>query len=242
MYALRQATSPLFGNLGAVVLPEHADATNYVFLNAHGDHEAQLRRACEQHVREALLTLGVASTAITPHRVDYFLEDFGVMTPIGEFPGGASLDLLFPAHVTKLGDDLVYSEEWRLLAIKNLVIEPMHEFISAADERTSIIVYGELRTKVGGACVVVDRSPPYRRVPVRLVGAALASYLNKYYSMQEIFHTQGARQSHHFRRRPRPRCAPSHPTAAAAAAFGHQPGRAVVPANAEDGEACARVI
>ena len=45
----------------------------------------------------------------------------------------------------------VYSEEWRLLAIKNLVIESMHEFISAADERTSIIVYGELRTKVGGA-------------------------------------------------------------------------------------------
>ena len=48
MYALRQPTSPLFGNLGAVVLPEHADATNYVFLNAHGDHEAQLRRASEK--------------------------------------------------------------------------------------------------------------------------------------------------------------------------------------------------
>ena len=113
------------------------------------------------------------------------------MTPIGEFPGGASLDLLFPHIVTKLGDDLIYSEEWRLLALKNLVSKSMEiSFTTMADVRASIIVHGELRTEVDGLRVVVERSPPFRRMPVRLVGAALASYLNTYLNtkLQEVFH------------------------------------------------------
>ena len=53
-------------------------------------------------------------------------------------------------------------------------------------------MYGELRTEADGVRVVVERSPPYRRMPVRLLGAALGSYLNKYRwtKLQEIFHTK----------------------------------------------------
>ena len=95
-------------------------------------------RDCEQHVREALLTLGIANSASTPNRVDLFIEDFGIMTPNGDFTNGcASLDL-FPSIVLKHGDDLIFSKEWRLMALKALVSKSMHYcYASKADQRAS---------------------------------------------------------------------------------------------------------
>ena len=46
--------------------------------------------------------------------------------------------MLYPHVVTRLGDELIYSEEWRLLALKNLVLQSMANFdhlsISMANE------------------------------------------------------------------------------------------------------------
>ena len=149
MYALRQPSSFEFGKYGAVVFPSHEDAFNYELLNSLGDHEAQLRRVCEPHVRQALIAVTVGNNVIPPNimihgehyvlaSIEEFIEEIGVMTPIGSFPGSASLDLLYPHVVTKLGDDLIYSEEWRLLALKNLVLQSMANFdhlsISMANE------------------------------------------------------------------------------------------------------------
>ena len=65
MYALRQHRSLLFGKYGAVVFPSHEDAFNYELLNSLGDHEAQLRRVCERHVRQALITVTVGNSVIS---------------------------------------------------------------------------------------------------------------------------------------------------------------------------------
>ena len=97
MYALRQPSSFEFGKYGAVVFPSHEDAFNYELLNSLGDHEAQLRRVCERHVRQALIAVTVGNSVIPPnimihgeHHVLAFIEEFieeiGVMTPIGSFP------------------------------------------------------------------------------------------------------------------------------------------------------------
>ena len=149
MYALRQPSSFEFGKYGAVVFPSHEDAFNYELLNSLGDHEAQLRRVCERHVRQALIAVTVGNNVIPPNimihgehyvlaSIEEFIEEIGVMTPIGSFPGSASLDLLYPHVVTRLGDELIYSEEWRLLALKNLVLQSMANFdhlsISMANE------------------------------------------------------------------------------------------------------------
>ena len=99
MYALRQPSSFEFGKYGAVVFPSHEDAFNYELLNSLGDnHEAQLRRVCEPHVRQALIAVTVGNRVIPPHImihgehhvlafIEEFIEEIGVMTPIGSFLG-----------------------------------------------------------------------------------------------------------------------------------------------------------
>ena len=90
MYALRQPSSFEFGKYGAVVFPSHEDAFNYELLNSLGDHEAQLRRVCEPHVRQALIAVTVGNRVIPPHImihgehhvlafIEEFIEEIGTM-------------------------------------------------------------------------------------------------------------------------------------------------------------------
>ena len=64
-------------------------------------------RTCARRSFEALIAVTVGNSVIPPnimihgeHHVLAFIEEFieeiGVMTPIGSFPGSASLDLLYP--------------------------------------------------------------------------------------------------------------------------------------------------
>ena len=92
------------------------------------------------------------------------------MTAIGNFPGGASLDLLYPHVVTRLGDDLIYSEEWRLLALKNNFRSSSRWptlTISRSPWPTrslpSLCTVSSAPSQIGGVCVLMERSPPYRR-------------------------------------------------------------------------------
>ena len=180
LFAPRHKSSALYLSHGNTVLAHHPDADDHVLINTGGPMSTGLTYVGDCKVKLVRCVERLIRTALSPSwdaaAIETFLED--TVSDLDGPYGGRIFEVGLLDSVRQQAD-FQFSDEYRLLGLKQLVVNAVMAYPwSDAERRLEVLVHCHVVTEANGLCVLWGPPPSNLRVPMRLAARVIVMHVN----------------------------------------------------------------